>query len=57
MGKAEPLGDKQRVQTDLGAFTYRAVRPVAVALGVLYLAYLLLGEFFLTGTSGMFFSL
>ena len=44
------LSDEDRVRAKLGVFTYRAIRPVAAALAVMYLAYLVLGEFFLAGT-------
>lgn len=44
------LADQERVRLSLIRSTYRAIRPVALALGLLYIVYTILGEFFLTGT-------
>ena len=39
--------DEDRIEASLVRSTYQAIRPVSVALGILYVAYAILGEWFL----------
>lgn len=41
--------EERRVRQALRDATYRSIGPASLALGLLYLVYLILGEFFLTG--------